>query len=84
MKEYGIDHTSSENTTGHRRLIPSPIPGGENSGQDEFSEGRHEVHGPVEREQVEPLKPKSFGRFFVLCELALNVWTVCAGLKNTK
>lgn len=49
--------------------------------QDKLSESGDKVNGPVEGEEVDPLKPKSFRRFLVFGKLALDQRAVCASLK---
>ena len=63
-------------------LVIGPVPSGENSGQNEFSEAGDEVDWPVQREEVEPLKAEGQAGLFVASELALNDWTTFASLKQ--
>ena len=56
MIEDGVAHAAAEHKAGDVGLVPGPVPGGEDSGQDDLSKGGDKVESPVEREQVEPLK----------------------------
>ena len=82
MIEEGVAHAAAEHAAGNVGLVPGPVPGCEDSGKNELSEGGHKVDSPVEREQVEPLKPESLGGLFVLGELAFDGAGAGARLKR--
>ena len=82
VEKDGIAHAPAQDETRNCGLVPSPVPGSKDSSQYEFSKGSHEVDGPVESKEVEPLKPESLGGLLVLGELALNQGALGAGLKG--
>ena len=53
---------------GQNYLLPCPVPGRKDSGKNKFAEAGDEIDGPVEGEEVEPLKSKSERRLFIFCE----------------
>ncbi len=45
--ENCVTHAAAQNTTGDVGLVPGPVPGGKNSGQDKLSKRGDEIERPV-------------------------------------
>lgn len=50
MKDEGVEEGSGQRATRHLLLVPSPIPQGENTGQNHLAQSVRETHSPVESE----------------------------------